>query len=757
MLQTNRRQRHSQHPNKDVIAHRNPLATTHSPLPQAPPNIPLFCLRGFFYLNIAFFRENRYNQAMITLSTSLSSSPSIKKQMLSRLKRLDIETVGDLLYHFPSRYEDYSETRPIADAIVDEKSTFEGQVVSLRSGRTARKRMLLTEAVLEDETGRLRLIWFNQRHIATSLHEGVLIRVSGKVTSDSKGLLLTSPAHELATRHATHTGRLVPVYPETEGVTSRFLRWQVDLFLKKVHIVDPVPSDILEELHLPSLHQALHALHAPRNENDYLVARKRFAFDEMLLIQLKALQVKMLWDKEKAVAMPLDEHRLKTFTDKLPFSLTDAQKKAAWQIMRDLEKPRPMNRLLNGDVGSGKTIVAALAAFQAAANGYQVAILAPTEVLARQHFEGLYKLFQGEAFEIALFTQAYQIMGNETVSRPTLLKAVQSGIARVIIATHAVLQKDIRFNNLALVIVDEQHRFGVAQRAHLQQEASQINDGLPDAIPHFLTMTATPIPRTLALAFFGNLDLSVLDEMPKNRKPILTRVASTPADRKYVYQCIEKEIQKGRQAFIILPLVETSQALSEVKAAVAEHKRLSEEVFPKLNIGLVHGRLKAKEKEAVMADFKNRKTDILVATAVVEVGIDIPNATVMLIEEADRFGLAQLHQFRGRVGRGEHQSYCFLFPGENASADNGRLQAMVECASGFDLAEKDLKLRGPGALFGTRQSGMPDIAMENIANVKLIQIARDKAATLLENDPSLAHHPLLAQALQTFDEKIHLE
>jgi ATP-dependent DNA helicase RecG len=416
-----------------------------------------------------------------------------------------------------------------------------------------------------------------------------------------------------------------------------------------------------------------------------------------------------------------------------------------------------MNRLLNGDVGSGKTIVAALASLQVALSGHQVALLAPTEVLAKQHFENIAKLFHNEPFEVALFTQAYQTIGSETVSRNTLLKAVQSGIARVIVATHAVLQKDIRFNNLALVIVDEQHRFGVAQRAYLQQEASRINDGLPDIIPHFLTMTATPIPRTLALAFFGNLDLSLLDEMPKNRKPIKTRIASTDAEREYVYDFIRQEIAAGRQAFVILPLVEESKALSEIKAAVAEHKRLAEEVFPDLRIGLLHGRLKAKEKEAVMVEFKERQTDILVATAVVEVGIDIPNATVMLIEDADRFGLAQLHQFRGRIGRGKHQSYCFLFPTSAEGKNNDRLKAMIECASGFDLAEKDLQLRGPGALFGTRQSGLPDIAMENIANVKLVQIAREEAANLLQHDPSLAGHPLLAQALRKFDKKIHLE
>jgi ATP-dependent DNA helicase RecG len=694
---------------------------------------------------------------MATLETPLSHSSQIKKALLSRLKRLEIETVGDLLRHFPARYEDYSDIRPIAELAIDEKATVEGRIVSFRAGRTPRKRMFVSEAVLEDGSGTMRIVWFNQRHLSGSLREGLEIRASGKVLGDRKGFFMTNPAHELATRQANHTARLVPVYPETEGVTSRFLRWQIDTFLKRTVVQDPVPRDILERLHLPSLAQAFHLIHAPKNENEYLVARKRFAFDEMLSIQLKALQIKFRWDKEKAVPLPFDEKRVKAFVDRLPFSLTGAQKKSAWQILGDLEKDRPMNRLLNGDVGSGKTVVAALASLQVAHSGHQVALLAPTEVLARQHFEGISQLFRDEPFEVALLTQAYQMIGNETVSRATLAKAIQSGIVRVIIATHAVLQKDVRFNNLALVIVDEQHRFGVAQRAYLQQEASKINDGLPGAIPHFLTMTATPIPRTLALAFFGNLDLSLLDEMPKSRKPILTRIAKSDADRRYVYDFIRRQVREGRQAFVILPLVETSQALGEVKAAVAEHKRLAEEVFPDLKVGLLHGRMKAKEKESVMADFKDRKSDILVATAVVEVGIDIPNATVILIEDADRFGLAQLHQFRGRVGRGEHQSYCFLFPGENASVENERLQAMVDCGSGFELAEKDLQLRGPGALFGTRQSGLPDIAMENIANVRLVQIAREEALAILQSDPDLSRHPLLQKSLQKFDEKIHLE
>ena len=498
-------------------------------------------------------------------------------------------------------------------------------------------------------------------------------------------------------------------------------------------------------------------IHYPNSEAEYAVARKRFAWDEMFLIQLKALQVREEWQNDHALPFMNDDGGIATFIDTLPFRLTRAQEQATGIIRDDLARARPMNRLLNGDVGSGKTIVAALACLTIARAGYQAALLAPTEVLARQHFESLRRLFEGEPFDICLLTGSYQILGTDTVKRQTLLSAIQSGIPRVIIATHAILQKDLRFHNLALIIVDEQHRFGVAQRAYLQQSAAHLNDGLPDVTPHFLTMTATPIPRTLALAFFGNLDVSLLNEMPANRKPIITKIARNQADRQYIYDFIRAEVKKGQQAFVILPLVDTSEKMTEVKAATAEHDRLSRDIFPDLRLGLLHGKIKAKDKEVIMTAFKNRDYDILVATAVVEVGIDIPNASVILIEEADRFGLSQLHQFRGRVGRGEHQSYCFLFPGVSGSSENARLEALEKTANGFELAEIDLKLRGPGSLFGTRQSGLSDLAMESLGNLRLVSLARDEAASLLAADPQLKHHPLLMDALRKFDQEIHLE
>ena len=686
-------------------------------------------------------------QTMLTYDTPLSHIPTIKKPVLSKLERLGILTVADMFAHFPHRYEDYSVIRPIASLSAEEKCTVLGTVISIEAERTWKKKMLLTEAIIEDASGQLRLLWFNQRFVSQTLKAGAVIRVSGKVTRDNKGILITNPAFEQATRDATHTGRLVPVYPETAGLTSKFFRWQLaTLFQKLSDIPDAIPEEILTRLHLPSLKQALAYIHFPKNEKQTLLARKRFAFDEMFFVQLKALQVKALFETAEGNPIPFDENVLQNFLATLPFTLTDAQRKASLEILQDMSKTRPMNRLLNGDVGSGKTIVAALAAFIAAECGFQTVILAPTEVLARQHFSNLSSLFAHTEHQLALLTGSYRILDGETVTRPTLIKAIGAGIPEIVVGTHALLQDDVAFHNLALIVVDEQHRFGVAQRAKLQDialtdtdltqthtdkeflfeeltykirgaifsvkkqlglghkesiyqkalteelkkegilfkkevsidikydskkigvyrpdfiienkiivelkalpsvgkfEKQQvwhylkgsdyplallINFGREDVqierfistpqyksvssrhksvlVPHFLTMTATPIPRTLTLAFFGNLDLSILDELPKHRKPIITKIVNTTAGREKVSTFVESEIAKGRQAFIIFPLVEESLALKEVKAAVAEHKRLAETVFPHLAIGLLHGKMKPKEKEQVMHDFKEKK------------------------------------------------------------------------------------------------------------------------------------------------------
>jgi len=707
-----------------------------------------------------------YTRDMPNLNSKLSEIPKIGLKYAAALKKLGIETVEDFLLHFPFRYEDYSERISIDNLFAGETATVMGEVVKSKLIRTWKKKMLITECFVQDDTSTVRAVWFNQPYVSDSLTEGKGVRLSGKVSEDAKGLFFSNPAWELSSRVPTNTGRLVPIYPETEGLTSRWLRWQMQSLIKHAdELKDPIPENILKELHLPNLRDAIYYAHFPKTLKQSVLAQKRLAFEQMFFAQLASQSVKISWNKKQAVPIFFDEALMKKFVLSLPFSLTNAQRKAAYQILKDIGKPLPMNRLLNGDVGSGKTVVAAMASLNAIKAGYQAVIMAPTEVLARQHFESICKLFENYDFNIALLTNSYRlichgsstpIMGVELPNRAKLLEKIKSGEVDLVIGTHALIQKDVKFKNLTLVIVDEQHRFGVQQRAYLQQQTATIDDGIKEKTPHLLTMTATPIPRTLALAFFGNLNLSVLDEMPKNRKTIITKIIGA-RDRQKTHDFVRSEIKKGRQAFIIFPLVEESKVLTEIKAATEEHKRLSEEIFPDLKLALLHGKVPAKEKEKTMQEFRDGKYDILVATSVVEVGIDVPNATIMIIEDADRFGLSQLHQFRGRVGRSELQSYCFLFTGSATSKVKDRLRALVNHSSGFDIAEKDFELRGPGEFFGNRQSGLPDIAMQHITNVKLIEIAQKYAENTLKESPDLKKFPLLKKGLEKFNQNVHLE
>jgi len=703
-----------------------------------------------------------YNEyCMINLQIKIEKIPRIRPTQIQALHRLGIFTLKDLLFHLPFRYEDYSTVSHISQVKPGEQATIIGKIISVDSRRSwTKRRMQLTEAEVSDDSGTIAAVWFNQRYLSGMLSVGKEIRLSGKISLGKHGLSISNPAWEFSARDATHTGRLVPIYGETEGITSKWIRWQIaEIFQDNFELFDPLPEEIVKKLNLRDLKKSLQFIHFPKNEKEYVVAQKRFAFSEMLLLQIKSLQIRSKWKKETAISIKTDKKLISEFIKDLPFQLTSAQEKSVAQILKDLEKYHPMNRLLNGDVGSGKTIVAAISALQVASSNHQVAIMAPTEVLALQHFESFCKIFEKYNINIALLTNSYQLASshhestvNNKLKRIELLDQIKDKKIDIIIGTHALIQKDVEFGNLTLVIVDEQHRFGVSQRAYLQQESAQIKDGVKNKIPHLLTMTATPIPRTLTMAFFGNLDISVLDEMPKNRKEIITKVIPT-IERNKIYDFVRSEIETGRQSFVIFPLVEESKAMSEIKAAVTEHERLSKEIFPDLKLGLLHGRLKSNEKEKVMLDFKNKKYDILVSTSVVEVGVDIPNATIMIIEDAQRFGLSQLHQFRGRVGRGEFQSYCFLF----GPASSERLRTMEKFSDGFSIAEKDLKLRGPGQFLGTRQSGLPDITMENIANIKLIKISRQNAEEILKNDPDLKNHPLLQKEIEKLEKKVHLE
>jgi ATP-dependent DNA helicase RecG len=725
---------------------------------------------------------------MVNLETPLKNLPHVTPKYAKTLEKLGLFSVCDLLLYFPFRYDDFRNTSPVSDDLIGKTITVEGKITKTKLNRIFKKRMTVVEATLEparnathsvaggDANGtELKAVWFNQPFILESLAQGATVRLSGKLARDGKRFVMNSPAWERAAREETNTGRLVPVYSETVGLTSRWLRWQVKPLLPLAqNLPDILPGELREKYNLYDIYTAIVQLHFPDSMEKLVRAQKRFAFQEMFLVQLKSLQVKKEWENNNSVKIEFDETLIKNFVDSLPFKLTDAQRKASFEILKDLSKPKPMNRLLEGDVGSGKTVVAGIASLQAVSAGHQVAIMAPTEVLARQHFLSFSELFKDYEINIALLTSSYKDIKNfkfqisnfksnpnDKITKKELLAEIKNGKINLAIGTHALIQKDVKFKNLALVIIDEQHRFGVAQRAALQSETMAVDDSKNKTIPHLLTMTATPIPRSLAIAFFGSLDLSILDEMPKNRKAIITKVIP-PAERRTIYEFIRSEIKKGRQIFVILPLIEESlsETMADVKAATAEFERLSKDIFPEFSLGLLHGRLKAKEKEAVMRDFKEKKTQILVSTSVVEVGIDIPNATVMIIENAERFGLSQLHQFRGRVGRGEHQSYCFLFSGVGTDVGTPvptRLKILEKTNDGFEISQEDLRLRGPGQFFGTIQSGLPDIAMENLSNIKLIKFAREEARNILQTDPQLREHPLLAGALKKFSEKIHLE
>ncbi|OGD44650.1 ATP-dependent DNA helicase RecG [Candidatus Azambacteria bacterium RIFCSPLOWO2_02_FULL_46_11] len=701
---------------------------------------------------------------------------------LKKLHQLGVKTVRDLLFYFPRRYDDFSNLILIRDLKPDENATIRGKILSVSSSYVYGKRMSITDCLAEDSSGTIRAVWFNQPFLINTFKAGQIVNLSGKLSFRKKEAYLSNPSYEIIGRDGraekseiNHTARFVPVYPETKGLTSRRLRYVIRplLFLAD-KIADYLPEEIKKGRSLISLGEAISQIHFPASEEAADKAKKRLAFDEIFLIQLFLLKEKLKLKQESAAAISLDVDLIKKLVDSLPFRLTDAQKKAGWRILQDMAKPRAMNRLLEGDVGSGKTVVAAMASLSAAAGGFQTAFLAPTEILARQHYEKISKMLDPFDLKIAFLSGSLPQREAEKIIQKTAAGEIQ-----ILIGTHSIIQERVKFKNLALAVVDEQHRFGVRQRAKLAcpERGRRADSEAAGKIPHFLSMTATPIPRTLALALYGDLDISRLDEMPKGRQKIVTKIVSS-AKRKVAYQFIRKQIKNGRQAFVICPRIEATALISnflrqladpisktfqqkllsaEVKNVKEEYKKLSEEIFPDLKIGMLHGKQRPKEKERVMKQFNAGIIDILVSTSVVEVGVDVPNATVMMIEGADRFGLAQLHQFRGRVGRGEHQSYCLLF-GDSADRQmNKRLEALVKCDDGFALAEKDLAIRGPGDFYGSRQWGLPELKVASLTDLPLIQTAREEAVKLLKNDHNLRNYPLLTQKLLAFKEKIHFE
>lgn len=694
---------------------------------------------------------------MITLDTQLTEVPRIQEKYYKKLEKLGLFTVEDLLRHFPVRYDDLSAIVPIEDLAEGSAQTIVAVASDVKVKRIPGRKLIIIEATLSDESGSVRATWFNQQYIEKMLSSGQEIRMSGMVKHDKRGMYLASPDIERESRVPTSTGRIVPIYQQTSGLSSKWLRWQLQLILDAlVEIPDPLQEDVRVREEFPDLLSAFRAIHFPDDTAATERAQARFAYEDLFVLQVYALRTRALYSTHNAHSVPFREGEIKEFVESLPFVLTDAQRKCSFQILKDLERDTPMNRLLNGDVGAGKTLVATIAALSTVRSGAQVAILAPTEVLARQHFYTLLGALEEQDVTIGLMTSAYKFYGScealaQKTTRAKMLEKIISGEVQIIIGTHALIQEDVKFHKLSLVIVDEQHRFGVAQRAQLL-ENTRAHDAHGHT-PHLLTMSATPIPRTFSLALFGDLSVSVLDEKPAQRKVIKTAVV-TPTKQEQIYSFICDELKEGRQAYVILPLVEESKAMEGVKAATEEAARLQEEVFSAYVVGVLHGRMKPAEKEKVMQDFKDRKIHVLAATAVVEVGVDVPNATVMIIENAERFGLSQLHQFRGRVGRNDLQSYCFLF---SSSRQNERLKALERHSDGFKLAEIDLQLRGPGEFIGTRQSGLPDGMMKNITNLELVAETRQAARDTLIADPNLAKNPALRTTLARLTQAVHME
>ncbi len=717
------------------------------------------------------------------LSDILRILPAHKKA----LDKLGLKTVRDLLYHFPVRYGDTKEIKYIDSLAVGEEATVFGTVTGLKTSKGFRSRIPMADATLSDETGKIKIVWFHQPYIAKMLHEGATVRVQGKVAERKSELYFSNPKVEVARSIPVGVGKslfgesgdehsLYPVYPESAGVTSNWIYHAIEKIFRGdslartvlANLEDPIPAEILEKYNLPCLKTALIWIHTPKNTRDAESARKRFAFEEIFFIQLQKQRDKKIWQSEKSFTVTADKKSIDEFISRFPFTPTEAQKKSIETILTDFKKGHPMSRLLEGDVGSGKTAVAATCAFAVATsrpNGQdfgnlQVAYMAPTEILAKQHYENFIGYFKHLPIKIGLITgsgcQIFPSKSDKTkpthISRAQLLKWVANGEVPILIGTHALIYKSVAFKHLAFVVIDEQHRFGTAQRQKLTTKSG--------VAPHLLTMTATPIPRTLSLTIYGDLDLTLLDQMPVGRKPIITKII-LPTEREKTYNEISQELENGRQLYIICPRIDEPDPTKELaviaKSVKLEAEHLKKDVFQKWNIAILHSKMTPAEKEKTMQNFAEKKIDILVATSVVEVGVNVPNATMIIIEGAERFGLSQLHQLRGRVIRSNHQAYCFVFTESKSEKTRARLKALTTAKNGFELAEFDLAQRGAGELYGRKQWGISDLAMEAIKNIKMVEAARLEATQIIESDPNLKKYPCLAERISDQTNAIHFE
>lgn len=692
---------------------------------------------------------------MLTLDRPISETSFLASRLKAALKKLSIETVKDLVFCFPTRYEDWSLIKKLGDLRGAGEATVRVQIKKISNRRSFKNKIYLTEAIISDSTGGGTAIWFNQPYLVKNLVDGSIVWLSGKYKSNLAGPSFTSPTYEIAGSEQVHTGRIVPIYGSLGGIPQKsFRRIMHDCLRVLTPIKEWLPEKTIKENGLEKTDNALQEIHFPTNWKNLLSASKRFKFEELYLLSIRGELARAELLREEAAPIKTDIPAIKNLLASLPFKLTESQRRAAWEIIQDLALPKPMNRLLDGDVGSGKTAVAAIAAYSVACSGGQTVMMAPTEILAKQHFSTLQKIFSTHGISVGLLTRtAAEVTSNKANvlknGREKIIKLLKNDKLQILIGTRALLFERLNFKNLALAIVDEQHRFGVNQRRALQKM------GRSGITPHLLSMTATPIPRSLALAFYGDLEISILSEMPLGRKPVKTSLVPKNGQED-VYAFIKKEIEKGHQSFVICPLIDPSDTL-EVRSATAEYERLSKEVFPNIKVGLLHGRLKTEEKDKIMSEFKENKISILVSTSVVEVGVDVPNATAMIIEGAERFGLSQLHQFRGRIGRGEAPSSCFVFLENKNPLTYERLKVFASTSDGFMLAERDLVFRGPGEIFGTAQSGESGLRLATFSDLEIAVAARRSARALIESDKKFTSFPLLTERLKKMEQTIHLE
>lgn len=661
------------------------------------------------------------------------------KMYASRLEKLGITKVEDFLYHYPFRYEDYSLISKIAQVQAGEIVTIQGSVVDIKNEFTKNFKRV-QKATIADASGTIEVIWFNQPFLLRVIHIGDTLSLSGKIGWFFHKLVMESPEYEILIENnkPIHTGRLVPIYPETRGISSKWLRRQIYNLLKesKQNMFEHLPDSVLKNNLLLGYYESIEQIHFPKNKECIEKAKKRLAFDELFLLQINGIKRRREWQEKllgNKFIFDIYAKNIEDFWESLPFSLTNSQKKALHDIFKDLAAKKPMNRLLEGDVGSGKTVVATIAMYLAYLNGFQSVLMAPTEILAQQHYATITSLLSSLGVTVDLVTGSTKFQ----MSNPNKRERKKEKLAiDIFIGTHALLSKNINFDKLGLVVIDEQQRFGVEQRAFIRKKGKN---------PHLLTMTATPIPRTVALTLYGDLDVSYLDEMPKGRKKIKTWLVPSEK-RANAYEWIHKQIKEtGSQIFIICPFIEESESMQTVKAATKEYERLQKQIFSDLHIGLLHGKMKSKEKDKVLHDFKEKNYEILVATPVVEVGIDISNATIMLIEASERFGLSQLHQLRGRVGRGEKQSYCLLFTEATNTNTLKRLKSMETMYIGAELAELDLKLRGPGDVYGILQHGVRQLKIANFYDFLLIEKTKKEAENIF---PIIKNYPLLEKKIE---------